>query len=244
VVDAEVLRIDGTDARSFRERQWRTMRGAKIALVSQDALGALDPLRRVGAEIAEPLEIHRIAKRRDRSQRVQSLLRSVAMPEARRRARQYPHELSGGLRQRALIASALAAGPAILIADEPTTALDATVQVRVLELLRAIADRGTAMLFISHDFSAVRRIADRVLVMRAGRIVEQGPVDDVLHNPADPYTAELIAATSPAPAPPRPATPVLLAAAGLSRSFDGHFAVRDADFTLHRGRTLGIVGES
>ena len=134
---AEELSIDGVDARSLGERGWRALRGSRIALVSQDALVSLDPLRRVGAEVAEPLRLHegRMPRARLR-ERVEALLADVSIPDPARRARQYPHELSGGLRQRALIASALAAEPAILVADEATTALDATVQMRILRLLR------------------------------------------------------------------------------------------------------------
>lgn len=240
------LVIDGTDARGLRDRGWRALRGARIALVSQDALVSLDPLQRIGAEIAEPLRLHRLARGRTAiGDRVRSLLQRVWMPDVDRRARQYPHELSGGLRQRALIASALAADPAVLVADEPTTALDATVQARILGLLREIVDRGTAVVFISHDFAAVRRIADRVLVMRAGTVVEQGPVSEVLENPRHEYTRQLIAATMhrPREGSRAPADPVLVAT-GVSKTFDGVAAVREASFAVAEGRTLGVVGES
>ncbi|MGM1016539.1 MAG: ATP-binding cassette domain-containing protein [Actinomycetota bacterium] len=244
-VEAAELRVDGVDARTFTERQWRPLRGARIALVSQDALVSLDPLRRVGAEVAEPLEIHRRLGRAERRSRALELLASVAMPEPERRAAQYPHELSGGLRQRALIASALAADPAILVADEPTTALDATVQARVLTLLRDIADAGTAVVFVSHDFAAVRRVADRVIVMRRGRVVESGPVTDVLDSPRDDYTRDLIAATMHRPRAVMPAsTDPVLTVSDVSKSFRGAPAVSRATFTVHRGRTVGIVGES
>ena len=190
------LVVDGTDAARLGERGWRALRGARIGLVSQDALVSLDPLQRVGSEIAEPLRLHGLATGRAAlREKVQDLLHRVWMPDAARRARQYPHQLSGGLRQRALIASAIAAEPAVLVADEPTTALDATVQARILGLLRDIADAGTAIVFISHDFAAVRRIADRVLVMRNGIVVESGPVDEVLEKPQHEYTRQLIAAT-------------------------------------------------
>ena len=241
-VTAEGLEVDGTDARSLGEREWRRLRGARIALVSQDALVSLDPLRRIGAEVAEPRQLHGLDASREH---VLSLLERVWMPEPARRARQHPHELSGGLRQRALIASALAAEPAVLIADEPTTALDATVQARILGLLREIVDAGTGVLFISHDFAAVRRLADRVLVMRDGEIVEQGAVDAVLEDPQHEYTRQLIAATrhtprDSAPSDPRP----VLSAVGVEKAFGGVAAVSDAAFTVHEGRTLGIVGES
>jgi len=244
-VTASVLDVDGVDVRRLSESQWREVRGARIALVSQDALVSLDPLRRVGAEIAEPLAIHTRLSRAERRERAIDLLESVAMPAPEQRARQYPHELSGGLRQRALIASALAGDPAVLVADEPTTALDATVQARVLALLRDIADAGTAVVFISHDFAAVRRVADRVLVMRGGRVIEQGAVAEVLDAPTEEYTRSLIAATDHEPRSDRFGLgDAVLTAIGVSRSFAGAPAVADASFTLLDGQTLGIVGES
>ncbi len=244
VVTADALRIDGTDVRGTTERSWRRLRGDTVALVAQDALVALDPLQRVGTEVAEPLRLHGRGGAGVRD-RVHELLRRVWMPEPERRARQFPHQLSGGLRQRALIASALAADPAALIADEPTTALDATVQARILALLRDIADEGTAVLFISHDFAAVRRIADRVLVMRAGEVVEQGPVDTVLGDPQHPYTRQLIAATlhEPRNTDPLLSEPVLTVR-GVSKAFGEVPAVVDAHVEVRGGRTLGIVGES
>lgn len=243
-VSADALRVGGIDARRADERAWRRLRGAAVALVAQDALVALDPLQRVGSEVAEPLRLHGSRGDAVRS-RVQELLHRVWMPEPERRARQYPHELSGGLRQRALIASALAADPAALIADEPTTALDATVQARILDLLRDIADSGTGVLLISHDFAAVRRIADRVIVMRAGVVVEQGPVGDILEAPQHPYTRELLAATRhrPRASATEPAD-VVLEVDGVSKAFGGVPAVIDAALEVRRGRTLGIVGES
>jgi len=237
------LRIDGTDAAALGENGWRGLRGRRIALVSQDALAALDPLRRIGREVAEPMEIHGLHRGR-RDERVVQLLESVSLPEAEQRARSHPHELSGGMRQRALIASALAGDPAVLVADEATTALDATVQARILSLLRSIADQGRAVLFISHDFAAVRRVADRVLVMREGRIIEQGTVAEVMTSPREAYTRALIAASA---ATPRTqigeAGEVLLQVRAVSKRFERP-AVVEASFTLASGRTLGIVGES
>ena len=225
-VTASRVEIDGVDARGFSETQWRSVRGDRIGLVSQDALVSLDPLRRVGAEVAEPLAIHKHLSRAERRLRAVELLESVAMPSAASRAAQYPHELSGGLRQRALIASALAGEPAVLIADEPTTALDATVQAHVLALLREIADAGTAIVFISHDFAAVRRVADRVIVMRAGRVVEEGAVADVLDAPVQAYTRELVAAAiREARAERRARGEVVLSAIEVSKSFAGRPAV-------------------
>lgn len=244
--EADVLSVAGGDARSLPERRWRELRGETIALVSQDALVSLDPLRRIEAEIAEPLQIHRPGMTRaTREARVEELLTDVSMPDARERRRRYPHELSGGLRQRALIASALAADPALLVADEPTTALDATVQVRVLALLRRIADRGVGVVLISHDIGAVRRVADRILVMKDGRIVESGPAQTVLAAPRDPYTRRLVAASRPAPlARGAQDEPPLLTASGMRKTFGERVAVADATFAVHRGRTVAVVGES
>ncbi|MBP3978703.1 ABC transporter ATP-binding protein [Microbacterium sp. BLY] len=245
-VTADVLRLGGRDATALTERGWRRVRGTGIGLVSQDALVSLDPLRRIADEIAEPLRLHRLVRGRAAiGDRVRDLLGRVWMPDPDRRARQRPHELSGGLRQRALIASALAGDPAVLVADEPTTALDATVQARVLVLLREIVDRGTAVVFISHDFAAVRRVADRVLVMKDGRIVESGPVAEVLADPRHPYTRQLIAATMHAPREDRPASAdAVLVVDGVAKAFGGVPAVRDASFRVGAGRTVGIVGES
>jgi len=244
-VSAEVLDVDGVDARGFSDSEWRELRGNRVGLVSQDALVSLDPLRRVGAEVAEPLAIHTRLSRSERRHRAVELLESVSMPDAARRIGQYPHELSGGLRQRALIASALAGAPAVLIADEPTTALDATVQARVLTLLRSIADAGTAVVFISHDIAAVRRVADRVLVMRSGRVIEQGAVADVLDAPQEEYTRRLIAATTHEPRADRFGLgDAVLTGVDVSKAFSGVPAVAGASFTLLRGQTLGIVGES
>lgn len=244
--DSERLEVGGVDASRLAEPEWRRLRGRSIALVSQDALAALDPLQRIGSEVAEPVRLHEPQVRGAALRaRVRDQLERVWMPDPQRRERQYPHELSGGLRQRALIASALAAGPQLLVADEPTTALDATVQARVLDLVRAIADQGTAVLFISHDFAAVRRIADRVLVMRHGRVIESGPTQTVMQEPREEYTRALIAASRHRPRRPADACgETVLEVAGLSKAFAGVPAVVDAGFALHRGRTLGIVGES
>ncbi|GAA5066434.1 ABC transporter ATP-binding protein [Nocardia callitridis] len=213
-VTARRLSFDGTDLRDLDESGWRTLRGRRIALVLQDAMAALDPLRRTGAEIAETLRAHTDTGRRAVNDVVVSLLEDVGVPEPQRRARQYPHELSGGLRQRALIASAIAAGPDLLLADEPTTALDATVQAQVLDLLRTLRADGMSILLISHDLTVVSRLADRVAVMFGGRIVERGGAEQILRHPEHPYTRALLAAVPTGdsrgsklsvPAPARPA---------------------------------------
>lgn len=248
------------------ERRWRAIRGANIGLVSQDALVSMDPLRRVGQEVGEPLVIHAPELNRGaRTQRVHELLSRVAIDMPSERARQYPHELSGGLRQRALIAAGLAAQPQVLIADEPTTALDATVAAQVLDLLGQIKRDGTALVLISHDLLAVSQLADYVLVMKDGRVVEQGAMDQVLGNPQQPYTRELVAAVPdgtplvgavtddsvPDASPGRQAPPsnVVLQASNLRKVYrmpggQQLVAVADTDLNLQKGQTLGLVGES
>ncbi|MGC0417296.1 dipeptide ABC transporter ATP-binding protein [Embleya sp. AB8] len=203
--------VDGRDATRFDARAWRGVRGRRIGFVLQDAMVSLDVLRTVGAEVAEPLRTHRVVPRGRVEARVLELLADAGIPDPARRVRQYPHQLSGGLRQRALIASALAAEPALLIADEPTTALDVTVQAQILDLLAQRRAEGMGLLLISHDLAVVARVADRVAVLRGGVIVEQGPVDRVLGEPEHPYTRLLLAAVpsartrgrrlSPGPAP-------------------------------------------
>ncbi|PZG09306.1 ABC transporter ATP-binding protein, partial [Nonomuraea aridisoli] len=193
-VRAARFHVAGRDALAFGPRDWRRLRGRFAGLVLQDALVSLDPLRTVGAEIAEALAVHDVVPRAGRAERVRELLDAVGVPEPALRAGQYPHQLSGGLRQRALIACAIAADPGLIIADEPTTALDVTVQAQILRLLAERKAAGTALLLISHDLAVVASIADRILVMKDGRIVEQGPARDVLAAPAHDYTRALLAA--------------------------------------------------
>ncbi|WP_193353113.1 dipeptide ABC transporter ATP-binding protein [Candidatus Protofrankia datiscae] len=192
VLGARRLRFAGEDLAAFTEARWRAVRGRRIGLVLQDALVSLDPLRTVGAEIAEVLRTHRVVPRAEIDARMLKLLDDVGVPEPARRARQYPHELSGGLRQRALIASAIAAGPALVLADEPTTALDVTVQAQVLDLLRQHKIDGAALLLISHDLAVVGGLADDIAVMYAGHIVEHGPAEQILGDPRHPYTRALL----------------------------------------------------
>jgi len=191
---ADELSFQGTDLRTLGESQWRRIRGRRIGLVLQDALVSLDPLRTVGAEVGEALRIHDSVSRRETADRVRELLAQVGIPDPDQRAKSYPHQLSGGLRQRALIASALAAGPELLVADEPTTALDVTVQAQVLDLLGELRDGGTSLLLISHDLAVVGRLADRIAVMHGGLIIEHGPAATVLGDPQHPYTQALLAA--------------------------------------------------
>ncbi|MFF7249321.1 dipeptide ABC transporter ATP-binding protein [Embleya sp. NPDC008237] len=262
--------VDGRDATRFDTRAWREVRGRRIGFVLQDALVSLDVLRTVGAEVAEPLRTHAVVPRDLVDERVLDLLADAGIPDPARRVRQYPHQLSGGLRQRALIASALAAEPALLIADEPTTALDVTVQAQILDLLADKRARGMGLLLISHDLAVVSRVADRVAVMRDGVIVEQGPAERVLREPEHPYTRLLLAAVpsertrgrrlSPGPddAPAREAGPppnrddpdaVLLEARAIGKRFtdaDGGVrdAVREFSVSIRPGEAVGLVGES
>ncbi|KFF59473.1 ABC transporter ATP-binding protein [Cryobacterium sp. MLB-32] len=244
-VTADELTVAGVDARTLDDRGWRGLRGARVGLVSQDALVSLDPLRRVGAEVAEPLDVHEPQLgRADRSRRVLELLGQVAMPDPARRARQYPHELSGGLRQRALIASAIAASPRLLIADEPTTALDATVQAQIILLLRELKKSGLALLLISHDLGVIRELADEVAVMKDGRFVEVQQTAVLFAAPQHPYTRQLLAAASLGTARPPVPGPVVLSARDLAKTFGSVAAVDGVSFELRAGHTMGIVGES
>ncbi|HEX6566584.1 MAG TPA: ABC transporter ATP-binding protein [Chthoniobacterales bacterium] len=195
-VEADRLRFDGNDLNRFTENKWREIRGARIGFVLQDALGSLDPLRTVGREIDEPLRLHLSLTKNQRATRIIELLESVGVPEPAVRARQYPHQLSGGLRQRALLASAIACAPELVILDEPTTALDTIVQAQVLHLLESLRNGKTSMLIVSHDFGVVARLADRVAVMQEGLIVEQGAAETVFQDPQHPYTRSLLAAAS------------------------------------------------
>jgi peptide/nickel transport system ATP-binding protein len=194
VLGFERLRFAGQDIGTFSQQTWRRTRGARIGFVMQDALSSLDSLRPVGKEIAEAIKLHEPLTKVKREAKVVELLTSVGVPEPERRAGQYPHELSGGLRQRALIASAIACNPELIIADEPTTALDATIAAQVIDLLGSLKTADTGLLIISHDLAVVARLADRVAVMRGGTIVEQGPTADVLRRPQHEYTKALLAA--------------------------------------------------
>jgi oligopeptide/dipeptide ABC transporter ATP-binding protein len=189
-------RAAGENLLTASRRVMWNLRGGEIAMVFQEPMTALNPVIRVGAQIEEAIRAHQPRLSGDEvRRRALEALERTAIPDPAHRAHQYPHQLSGGLRQRAMIAMALAAGPRVLIADEPTTALDVTVQKQILELLAALGrDLKLSMLFITHDFGVVAQIADRVAVMYAGRVVEQGPTDDVLRHPRHPYTEGLLRA--------------------------------------------------
>jgi peptide/nickel transport system ATP-binding protein len=193
-IQAQTLELQGKDLRRNSDRAWRKVRGAGIGYVLQDALVSLDPLRPIGREIADSLRIHTNLGAAARTIKVMELLEAVGIPDPEQRINQRSGELSGGLRQRALIAAAIALDPALLIADEPTTALDATVQQQILDLLAERKAAGTSLLLISHDLAVVGQLADRIAVMRKGEIVETGPTAQVLGNPQHEYTQRLLRA--------------------------------------------------
>ena len=190
------LRVEGRDVMAMPGRELRAMRGGAVSMVFQEPMTALDPVYTVGSQIAESVARHLGASRAQARDRALEVLELVRVPDAARRLDAYPHQLSGGLRQRVVIAMALACRPRLLLADEPTTALDATVQIQILVLLRRLQkELGMGMVLVTHDLGVAAEIADRVAVMYAGQIVEQGPVRDVLQAPAHPYTRGLLAST-------------------------------------------------
>jgi ABC-type dipeptide/oligopeptide/nickel transport system ATPase component len=187
--------FQGRDLLTLSEREMCDVRGAGISLIFQEPMTALNPVMRIGDHIAEALLVHGKASRTDARARAVELLDAVKIPDAASRIRDYPHQLSGGMRQRVMIAIALACHPALIIADEPTTALDVTIQAQVLELLRELKTRyNLALLLITHDFGVIAEMADRVAVMLKGRIVEHGPVRELLRHPSHEYTRNLLAA--------------------------------------------------
>ncbi|WP_448071175.1 ATP-binding cassette domain-containing protein [Georgenia yuyongxinii] len=250
-VRAARFEVAGQDVTRADQRQWRRLRGEQVGFVLQDALQSLDPLRTVGAEVGESLRVRGVG-RPERRRRVLDALAHAGLDEPATRAAQRSGELSGGMRQRALIASAIVSEPALLVADEPTTALDATVARGVLELLGRLRDAGTAVLLVTHDLGAVARLADDVVVLDGGRVVEAGRAGDVLGSPAHDVTRALLAAVPRGARrrPPVPAgEPEVLRATGLRRSYrlpDGGTvdALDGVDLVVRRGEALGVVGES
>ncbi|MFF3657540.1 dipeptide ABC transporter ATP-binding protein [Streptomyces olivochromogenes] len=246
------VRVAGIDVQEAPDAELRRLRGGKAAMVFQDPLSSLDPYYAVGDQIAEVYRVHVKASRRAARARAVEVLDRVGIPDAARRARSRPHEFSGGMRQRALIAMALACEPDLLIADEPTTALDVTVQAQILDLLHTLREEtGMGLLLVTHDVGVAAESVDEILVMRHGRAVEHGLVGAVLGAPAQAYTQELLGAVPRVDAP-RTASAVteevVLEASGLRREFGrgkkAFAAVDDVSLTIHRGETLGIVGES
>jgi len=247
--------LAGRELSSLSQQQMRGVRGKEIAMIFQEPMTALNPLFSIGDQIGETLMLHEGASRIAARARAVELLELTGVPEPQRRVHSYPHELSGGQRQRAMIAMALACQPALLVADEPTTALDVTIQRQIVELLDDLQRRiGMAVLLISHDLPLVRRFADRVGVMRAGKLVEVAPTEQLFEAPVDPYTRRLIdSRPRRSVAPVAADAPELLRGEGVGCRFwfkSGWFgrkpfdAVRDVDLSLARGETLGIVGES
>jgi len=242
------IRFQGDEITTLPERHLRELRGRHIAMIFQEPMASLNPSIRVGRQIEEVLEIHVPAMSpADRRARVLALMTEMQLPEPEALARRYPHQISGGQCQRVVIAMALALDPALLIADEPTTALDVTTQAQILRLIRAMRERhGQAVLFVTHDFGVVADIADRVAVMQRGRLVEIGPALQVLNDPQHHYTRQLIAAV-PSLTPRARAevtAPPALVIDALTKSYGGLRAVDEVSFNVPKGGTVAIVGES
>ncbi|MEM9439418.1 MAG: ABC transporter ATP-binding protein [Pseudomonadota bacterium] len=259
-VESGAIQFVKEDLVKVSESRLRAIRGSEISMIFQEPMTALNPVMTIGSQIDEVFRFHTGLKRRERRDRAVALFDDVHLPQPEQIVDSYPHELSGGQRQRAMIAMALALGPKILIADEPTTALDVTTQAQILKLIKELqSEQNTGVLFITHDFGVVADIADRVAVMQHGRLVEAGPADRILNAPEHPYTQSLIAAVpSLIPRPPRhqSAKPIL-SVKGLNKVYrsGGGFlglggqerlvhAANNVELELQRGETLGIVGES
>src|SRR3954468_4488741 len=256
--EAGEILFEGKNLLSLGPAEWLALRGRGIAMVFQEPMTALNPLMRIGDQIAEMFEAHDLLTPKERRQKALALIGEVGLPDPERIVRAYPHQLSGGQRQRAMIAMALALEPAVLVADEPTTALDVTTQAQILKLIRDLQRRrNMAVMFITHDFGVVADIADRVVVLRHGQVVEQGPASDVLGHPQHAYTKALLAAV-PSMHPPVRAPLGDRAKAveviGLDKTYvtsGGWFrpdrkvqAANAVSFDILKGETLGLVGES
>jgi microcin C transport system ATP-binding protein len=253
-VSGEVI-FDGVKVSAMAETPLREMRGRDIAMIFQEPMTALNPIYSVGWQIVEAIQLHEKLSSVDAASRAVELLRRTGVPEPERRFHSYPHQLSGGQRQRAMIAMALACRPKLLIADEPTTALDVTIQAQILDLLAELQrEFGMAVILITHDLNLVKRFAARVGVMQGGKLVETGATEAIFRAPQHEYTRLLLASRPQRIALPLPANPPRLLEAEkincvfpIKRGWFGHddfYAVRDASLDLKRGETLGIVGES
>ncbi|MBD8045213.1 ABC transporter ATP-binding protein [Arthrobacter sp. Sa2BUA2] len=255
-VDGGSIRLNGTDIAGWSQKRLESIRGAKISLIPQDPTSSLNPVLTIGAQVEEVLRLHTKLSKPDRRQRVLELLERVGLPEPERRAGQYAHELSGGMKQRVLIAAAIALRPQLIIADEATSALDVTVQRRILDLIDDLrAETGTAVLFVTHDLGVAADRADRIAVLKGGRIQEQGRTAEVLTHPSSAYTRQLLSdAPSIAPGPQRPApTPRggnavevhnLIQEFPTGRKQPAFRAVDGVSFQVPQGTTHAIVGES
>ncbi|MCK1386149.1 ABC transporter ATP-binding protein [Bradyrhizobium sp. 21] len=252
------IQFEGRDLLKLDDDGWRDLRGRRLAMIFQEPMTALNPLMRIGDQMAEMFEAHGLLTPRERRARALSLAREVGLPDPERIVRAYPHQLSGGQRQRAMIAMALALEPAVLVADEPTTALDVTTQAQILKLIRNLQrNRNMAVMFITHDFGVVADIADQVVVLRHGKVVEEGPAATVFNAPQHDYTKALLAAVPSMDPPAR--TPLddqarAVEVIGLDKTYvtsGGWFredrrvdAAREVNFNILKGETLGLVGES
>ncbi|MEA2929206.1 MAG: peptide/nickel transport system ATP-binding protein ddpF [Hyphomicrobiales bacterium] len=249
--------LDVDDLLTKSPVEMRRIRGARIGMIFQEPMTALNPVMKVGDQVAEVLDIHTGLSERERRRRVLDVMASVHLPEPERLIDVYPHQLSGGQRQRIMIAAALVLDPVLLIADEPTTALDVTTQAQIQKLIKELRERrNTGVLFITHDFGVVAEVAHRVVVMQHGRVVEQGTTEEVLRRPRDEYTRMLIRAVpslSPPARAPITQAPVVLQTNDLNKTYvsGGFFgkrrevkAARDVNLQVRRGETLGVVGES
>ena len=250
------VRFEGRELLGAPAATMRTVRGNRIAMVFQEPMTSLNPLHSIEKQLGETLRLHKRMGKAEARQRTLELLHLVGLAEAERRLTAFPHELSGGQRQRVMIAMALANEPGLLIADEPTTALDVTIQAQILELLKSLQRRfNMAMLFITHDLTIVRKIADRVCVMQNGAVVETGPTARIFEAPDHPYTQRLIQAQPSGTAPPAAEAPTLvrtedlrvwypIRAGLLRRTIDHVKAVDGLTITVRAGQTVGVVGES
>ncbi|MFN3671394.1 MAG: nickel ABC transporter ATP-binding protein NikE [Bosea sp. (in: a-proteobacteria)] len=266
-ITAGTIRFQGQDITRASSKQLRSLHGAAISMIFQNPRGALNPIRSVGDQIADAILAHELISRPEARARALDLLKAVLIREPDKRLDAYPHELSGGMCQRVMIAMAIACEPALLIADEPTTGLDVTTQKTVMDLVaRITAERGMAMILITHDLGLASRYCQRAIVMEQGKVVEEAPPRDLFSRPHHPYTKRLVAASPTATstiadlAPelaqgaraevlaatpkPAPGTPLLLEAQNLVKRYDGLTAVDDVSFAIRAGESLGLVGES